>query len=87
MDNGVVENGVCYSESVTGSRDIWSCKDSDSASANHLVIMVNGILGRSALRCRFLFLHLYLLIEPRSISGMKYLLLLSFFLGGISCNV
>lgn len=43
--NGVVGNGVCSSESVNGSRDVWSCKASDSASADHLVVMVNGILG------------------------------------------
>ncbi|KAF3433191.1 hypothetical protein FNV43_RR24293 [Rhamnella rubrinervis] len=45
MENGVVENGVCSSEAVDGSRDVWSCKTSDSASADHLVIMANGILG------------------------------------------
>lgn len=46
MENGVVENGVCSSESVNGGRDLWS-KGSDSSSADHLVVMVNGILGRS----------------------------------------
>ncbi|KAF5461830.1 hypothetical protein F2P56_017894 [Juglans regia] len=45
MENGSVENGVCSSESVNGSRDIWSCKDSDSLSVDHLVVMVHGILG------------------------------------------
>ncbi|GMN41053.1 hypothetical protein TIFTF001_010262 [Ficus carica] len=45
MGNGDVGNGVCSSESVDGSRDVWSCKFSDSASADHLVVMVNGILG------------------------------------------
>ncbi|KAF5456229.1 hypothetical protein F2P56_025733 [Juglans regia] len=45
MENGAVENGVCSSESVNGGRELWSCKDSDSSSADHLVVMVNGILG------------------------------------------
>ncbi|XP_010094795.2 putative lipase YOR059C isoform X2 [Morus notabilis] len=45
MENGVVGNGICSSESVNGSRDVWSCKFSDSGSADHLVVMVNGILG------------------------------------------
>ncbi|XP_010555602.1 PREDICTED: putative lipase YDL109C [Tarenaya hassleriana] len=39
------ENGVCSAEAVDGSRDVWSCKDSDSSSADHLVVMVHGILG------------------------------------------
>ncbi|CAN8302297.1 unnamed protein product [Cochlearia groenlandica] len=39
------EEGVCSSESVDGSLDVWSCKDSDSSSADHLVLMVHGILG------------------------------------------
>ncbi|XP_044467663.1 lipid droplet phospholipase 1-like [Mangifera indica] len=45
MKNGTVQNGVCSKESVDGSRDVWSCKDSDSSSADHLVVMVHGILG------------------------------------------
>jgi hypothetical protein len=40
------KNDVCTSESVDGSRDVWSSKSSDSSSADHLVVMVNGILGR-----------------------------------------
>eukprot|EP00268_Persea_americana_P067521 TRINITY_DN9306_c0_g2_i1.p1 TRINITY_DN9306_c0_g2~~TRINITY_DN9306_c0_g2_i1.p1 ORF type:complete len:361 (-),score=72.33 TRINITY_DN9306_c0_g2_i1:668-1750(-) len=40
------KNGVC-SESVNGGCDVWSCSDS-SASADHLIIMVNGILGSTA---------------------------------------
>ncbi|KAL5744155.1 hypothetical protein ACOSP7_027012 [Xanthoceras sorbifolium] len=48
MENGTVENGVCSKESVNGSRDLWSCKDSDSSSADHLVVMVHGILGSTA---------------------------------------
>lgn len=47
MEKGVLENNaVCSSESVDGSRDVWSSKASDSSSADHLVVMVNGILGR-----------------------------------------
>ncbi|XVF49421.1 hypothetical protein PTKIN_Ptkin04bG0010400 [Pterospermum kingtungense] len=48
MQTDVAANGVCSSESVNGSRDVWSCKDSDSLSADHLVIMVHGILGSSS---------------------------------------
>ncbi|KAA8533901.1 hypothetical protein F0562_031418 [Nyssa sinensis] len=40
-----MENGVCSSESVNGGQDVWSCKESDSSSADHLVVMVHGILG------------------------------------------
>lgn len=47
MENGVCDNGVCSSESVNGGQDVWSSKESDSLSADHLVVMVNGILGRS----------------------------------------
>ncbi|XP_027366219.1 putative lipase YOR059C [Abrus precatorius] len=40
------EKKVCTSESVVeGSRDVWSAKPSLSSSADHLVVMVNGILG------------------------------------------
>ncbi|OMO94818.1 hypothetical protein CCACVL1_05779 [Corchorus capsularis] len=48
MQNGDVSDGVCSSESVNGSRDVWSCKPSDSLSADHLVVMVHGILGSSS---------------------------------------
>ncbi|OWM75714.1 putative lipase ROG1 [Punica granatum] len=47
MENGKIENGVCSEESIDGSRDVWSC-NSDASSADHLVIMVNGILGSSS---------------------------------------
>lgn len=40
------ENGVCKAESVDGSLDVWNCQNSDSSSADHLVVMVHGILGR-----------------------------------------
>ncbi|CAN1241842.1 Putative lipase ROG1 [Linum perenne] len=46
--NGTVDNAVCSSELVNGSRDVWSCNDSDSSTADHLVIMVHGILGSSS---------------------------------------
>jgi hypothetical protein len=44
-----MENRVCSTESVNGSCDVWSCQKSAAASADHLVIMVHGILGRYAL--------------------------------------
>lgn len=37
--------GVCSSESVTGGENVWSCNSSDASSADHLVVMVHGILG------------------------------------------
>ena len=66
MENGTVENGVCSSESANGGCDIWSCKDSDSSSADHLVVMVNGILGRSFFF--FFFFNLILIILGSRIS-------------------
>ncbi|KAF2311682.1 hypothetical protein GH714_025904 [Hevea brasiliensis] len=48
LKDGIVKNGVCSSESVNGSCDVWSCKDSDSSSADHLVVMVHGILGSAS---------------------------------------
>ncbi|XP_057971867.1 lipid droplet phospholipase 1 isoform X2 [Malania oleifera] len=45
MENCTVENEVCSSESVKGGTNVQSCKDSDLSSADHLVVMVNGILG------------------------------------------
>ncbi|XP_021686959.2 uncharacterized protein LOC110669558 isoform X2 [Hevea brasiliensis] len=47
-NDGIIKNGVCSSESDNGSCDVWSCKDSDSSSADHLVIMVHGILGSAS---------------------------------------
>ncbi|XP_042509519.1 putative lipase ROG1 [Macadamia integrifolia] len=46
MDCGPGENGVC-SESVNGGRDVWSCSKDSASSADHLVVMTNGILGSS----------------------------------------
>lgn len=37
---------MCSAESVNGGQDVWSSKESDSLSADHLVVMVNGIMGR-----------------------------------------
>ncbi|KAM1692148.1 hypothetical protein ACFX2K_031795 [Malus domestica] len=48
MKNGIAENGVCPSESANGNRDVWSSKESESSSADHLVIMVHGIMGTVA---------------------------------------
>lgn len=62
MDNGGVgggcveedlklDKGVCSSEEVNGSRDLWSC--TEASVADHLVVMVHGILGRLGFRCFF----------------------------------
>ncbi|CAO2820967.1 unnamed protein product [Amaranthus hypochondriacus] len=50
MDNGVVvENGVCHKDTVNGGQDVWSCENGvSSSSADHLVVMVHGILGSAA---------------------------------------
>ncbi|XP_052186538.1 lipid droplet phospholipase 1 isoform X2 [Diospyros lotus] len=47
-ENCAVENGVCSSESVSGAEDVWSGNLSDASSADHLVVMVHGILGSSS---------------------------------------
>ncbi|KAJ0538706.1 putative alpha/Beta hydrolase, lipase [Helianthus annuus] len=45
----MTENGhVCSSETVTGGENVFSCNESDVSSADHLVVMINGILGSSA---------------------------------------
>ncbi|RWW58298.1 hypothetical protein BHE74_00034861 [Ensete ventricosum] len=41
---GDVGGGVCTGESVGGGTDVWS--SSGPAAADHLVVMVHGILGR-----------------------------------------
>ncbi|KAI3808908.1 hypothetical protein L1987_24871 [Smallanthus sonchifolius] len=44
-----VENGdVCSSEPAAGGVNAFSCTQSDVSSADHLIVMVNGILGSSA---------------------------------------
>ncbi|KAL0298333.1 UNVERIFIED_CONTAM: ATP-dependent 6-phosphofructokinase, chloroplastic [Sesamum radiatum] len=46
MENGVREaGGVCSTETGNGGEDVYSCKESDASSADHLVVMVHGILG------------------------------------------
>ncbi|KAK4385177.1 ATP-dependent 6-phosphofructokinase, chloroplastic [Sesamum angolense] len=46
MENGVREAvGVCSTETGNGGEDVYSCKESDASSADHLVVMVHGILG------------------------------------------
>ncbi|KAL2227262.1 putative lipase YOR059C [Sesamum indicum] len=46
MENGVREDGgVCSKETGNGGEDVYSCKESDASSADHLVVMVHGILG------------------------------------------
>ncbi|MFS7984743.1 hypothetical protein Hanom_Chr11g00990121 [Helianthus anomalus] len=42
MQNGV----VCSSEPVAGGVNVFSCTQSDVFTADHLVVMVNGVLGR-----------------------------------------
>ncbi|KAM1221386.1 hypothetical protein ACFX2J_009055 [Malus domestica] len=44
MENSMVENGVCSSESANGNCDVWSSEESESSSADHLVIMIHGIM-------------------------------------------
>lgn len=47
MENGVGENGdVCSTETGNREEDVYSSKESDASSADHLVVMVHGILGR-----------------------------------------
>ncbi|XP_058084446.1 lipid droplet phospholipase 1 isoform X2 [Magnolia sinica] len=40
-------DGIC-TESVNGGRDVWSSSNSSASTADHLVVMVNGILGSAA---------------------------------------
>ncbi|KAI3471011.1 hypothetical protein Pfo_027674 [Paulownia fortunei] len=50
MENGEAgENGaVCSTETANGGEDVYSCKESDASSADHLVVMVHGILGSAS---------------------------------------
>ncbi|GER50819.1 alpha/beta-Hydrolases superfamily protein [Striga asiatica] len=55
MEKGerVAENGgVCLTVAGNGGEDVYSSKESDAVSADHLVVMVHGILG-SALDWKF----------------------------------
>lgn len=47
MENGKVDNGgVSSSETYNGGEDVFSSRKSDASTADHLVMMVHGILGR-----------------------------------------
>ncbi|KAK6117855.1 hypothetical protein DH2020_048405 [Rehmannia glutinosa] len=50
MENGEsAENGaVCSTETANGGEDVYSSKQSDASSADHLVVMVHGILGSAS---------------------------------------
>ncbi|PHT86591.1 hypothetical protein T459_08697 [Capsicum annuum] len=49
MANGKVENGgVFSSETFNGGKDVFSSKASDASTADHLVMMVHGILGSAS---------------------------------------
>lgn len=48
MENETKENSVCSSDSVNGGLAVWSCKNNDVSEADHLVVMVNGILGSAS---------------------------------------
>ncbi|CAL5392681.1 unnamed protein product [Camellia sinensis] len=59
MENGTSKNGVCSSESINGAQDVWSCNQSLASSADHLVVMVHGILGSK----------ISLVLNPEKFSG------------------
>lgn len=48
MENDAVEASACSSVTESGGEDIWSCNQSDAPSADHLVVMVHGILGSAS---------------------------------------
>ncbi|XP_024992612.1 putative lipase YOR059C isoform X2 [Cynara cardunculus var. scolymus] len=48
MECKMRNSDVCSSEEVARREDVFSCPQSDVSSADHLVVMVNGILGSSA---------------------------------------
>ncbi|GAB2265456.1 hypothetical protein Dimus_000511 [Dionaea muscipula] len=50
MENRSMENGVCFKESVNGGHDVLRCGNGGASpsSADHLVVMVHGILGSSS---------------------------------------
>lgn len=68
MENGA---GVYSTETGNGGMDVCSSKESDASSADHLLVMVHGILGRysffvgihdasvSVCVCGFLFFALF----------------------------
>lgn len=47
MNNGGGESpAVCSTATGNGREDVYSCKESDASSVDHLVVMMHGILGR-----------------------------------------
>ncbi|KAH6790476.1 alpha/beta-Hydrolases superfamily protein [Perilla frutescens var. frutescens] len=49
MENGVGgKSGICSTETGNGGEDVYSSKESDASSADHLVVMVHGILGSAS---------------------------------------
>lgn len=49
MENGKVDNGgVSSSETYNGGEDVFSSRKSDASTADHLVMMVHGILGSAS---------------------------------------
>lgn len=51
---GQMETAVSSSDSIDGGEDVFSSKQSDVSSADHLVVMVHGILGRSVFQLHFI---------------------------------
>ncbi|KAI3704948.1 hypothetical protein L1987_75178 [Smallanthus sonchifolius] len=47
MECKVENGGVCSSEPAAGGVNVFSCTHSDVSSSDHLIVMVNGILGSS----------------------------------------
>ncbi|XP_076927355.1 lipid droplet phospholipase 1-like isoform X1 [Bidens hawaiensis] len=47
MDIKTENDGVCSSEPAAGGVNVYSSAESDASTADHLVVMVNGILGSS----------------------------------------
>ncbi|GER46552.1 alpha/beta-Hydrolases superfamily protein [Striga asiatica] len=45
VEGAVVNGAVCSTETGNGGEDVYSSKDSDAFTADHLVVMVHGILG------------------------------------------
>ncbi|KAF3638601.1 putative WD repeat-containing protein WRAP73-like [Capsicum annuum] len=66
MANGKVENGgVFSSETFNGGKDVFSSKASDASTADHLVMMVHGILGREKAGLLIRFFHNSIKMLPK----------------------
>lgn len=63
MENDTAGTGACSSETANGGEVVWSCNQSDAASADHLVVMVHGILGRSCFICLYLISYVYIYLS------------------------